>query len=142
VGQEEIDGKAQVQITASPFVPRAHSPWQRHGLPTGDDWTARVELLKRGVRGPGVRLVWRGLFSRLITAALARGDRRLTAVIEHAWRAGVRRPADAENSAAWEEAFAAAGLDMAFYGSRARTADEVLPWGHIAASRQQEAASN
>ncbi len=141
VGQEETQGRAQVQVVASPFVPRAHSRWERQGLVTGDEWALRVETLKRGVRAPGLRLGWRGLSTRLVEAALARGDRRVGSALEHAWRAGMRRPADAENPGGWEAAFVAAGLDMAFYGSRERGADEALPWGRIAASREQRVVS-
>jgi hypothetical protein len=131
IGHAEIDGRAQVQVVAAPFIARAHGPWQRAALPDGEQWDKRVSLLAQGVRGPSLRLVWRGLDTRLIEAALARGDRRLSAVIEGVWRSGVRRAADNRNIALWQAAFASADLNMAFYAARPRSTDEILPWQHI-----------
>lgn len=113
IGREEINGRAQVQVIATPFVQRAFGPQAQARLLLGDEWQERVDVLARGVRGPGLRLQWRGLETRLPTAALARGDLRMGAVIEHAWRGGMRRPADAQDATAWQSAASAAGVDLA-----------------------------
>lgn len=131
IGREEIDGQAQVHVVLTPFIPRAHSACQRAPLLNDDDWGKRLELLQRGIRGPGLRLFWRGLETRTIEAALARGDHRVGDAIKAAWNAGMRRPEDAQNIGAWQAAFAAAGLDMAFYTTRTPAANETLPWQHI-----------
>ncbi len=112
MGREEIDGRAQVLMTVEPFIPRAHSRWERDGLPAGEAWQSTVAQLAKGVRGPGLRLTWQGLETRLVQAALARGDRRLGRVIEYAWRGGMRRPEDSGDVAGWQAAFASAGLDI------------------------------
>lgn len=113
IGREEIDGRAQVQVIATPFTPRRFGRHAGARLIVGEEWQERVAALAQGVRGPGLRVQWRGLETRLVTAALARGDRRMGAVIEQAWRAGMRRPADALDAAAWEAAARAAGVDLA-----------------------------
>ncbi len=127
IGREEINGQAQVHVQATPFIARAHSPEQHAPLLVGDEWDKRVDLLSKGIRGPGLRLQWRGLETRLVEAALARGDRRLGAVIEAAWRGGMKRPDQCQDAAAWQAAFAAAGLEMATEAAREHPAAEVLP---------------
>ena len=64
----------------------------------------------------------------LVEAALARGDRRMGAVIEEVWRRGGREYFSLDR---WLEAFAACGLDIDFYGTRERPLDELLPWEHM-----------
>jgi len=131
VGRAEVDGRAQVHVVATPFIPRPHSPWQRTGMVVGQEWERWVDTLSKGMRGPGLRLQWQGLTTRLVEAALARGDRRLGQVIATAWRSGMHHPDQCQDSTAWQAAFDAAGLDIAFYAVRERPDNEILPWQHI-----------
>ena len=66
-------------------------------------------------------------------AVLARGDRRLGRVLERVWRSGGRLDAWSEHLSVqrWLDAFAACGLDPAFYANRRRSEDEILPWSMI-----------
>jgi hypothetical protein len=75
-----------------------------------------------------------------LEAVIARGDRRLGAVIEHAWRAGARFDAWEEHfrEDLWLAAFEKAGLSPAFFGRRQRTISELLPWDHIHGHRGRE----
>jgi hypothetical protein len=111
IGREEINGQAQVQVIATPFIPRVGDA-DGAGLIVGEEWERRLDALNRGIRGPGLRLQWRGLETRQAAASLARGERSLGAVIEAAWRGGMRRPDDAHDAAAWQAAFSAAGIDL------------------------------
>jgi radical SAM superfamily enzyme YgiQ (UPF0313 family) len=112
IGREEINGQAQVQLTLTPFIARAGSPLLGGHMAAAEDRERRVAALTRLVRGPGLRLQWRGLETRPAEAALARGDRRVGAVVEAAWSAGMRRPEDTHNAPAWQAAFQSAGLDI------------------------------
>jgi hypothetical protein len=69
----------------------------------------------------------------ILEAVFARGDRRLGAVIVEAWKRGARFDAWDETfrNEIWQEAFAATGVDPAFYAHRERPFDELLPWDHI-----------
>jgi hypothetical protein len=64
---------------------------------------------------------------------LARGDRRLGAVIENAYRLGAVFDAWTEhfNGEIWQKAFAQAEIDPHFYTRRERPTDEILPWDFI-----------
>ena len=68
-----------------------------------------------------------------LEAVLARGDRRLSAVLERAWELGCRLDGWEENFNfdAWMQAFADTGVDPAFYANRELLPDEVMAWDHI-----------
>lgn len=126
-------GNVDVNVSVATFVPKPHTPFQWLPLADLDLIAARQERLRRALRGRGLNLSWHDPDSTLLEAVLSRGDRRLSRVIERAWRNGARFDAWDEHFryALWAEAFAAEGLDPHFYVGRLRGADEVFPWGHI-----------
>lgn len=69
----------------------------------------------------------------VLEAVFARGDRRLAAVIFEAWKRGARFDGWDEcfNEAIWQQAYAATGIDPAWYAHRERSFDEILPWDFI-----------
>lgn len=125
--------KATVNVGVSTFVPKPHTPFQWVPLDTIDQIAAKQRLLKRGLHGQGLNLRWNRPEETLLEAFLSRGDRRLGAVIERAWRLGTRFDAWQEhhNHGAWRQAFEAEGLEMDFYTHRPRPVDEVFPWDHL-----------
>ena len=64
---------------------------------------------------------------------MARGDRRLGAVIEEATRRGAKLDGWDEyfSYQTWMDAFEACGVDPAFYTVRGYAEDEVLPWDTV-----------
>ncbi len=133
IGFRELGRKASVRIGVSTLVPKPHTPFQ--WLPMADEATLReqIGLLERQVRGPGLELSWNKPAETLLEAALSRGDRRLAGVIQAAWELGAGFDAwgDQLNLGAWQQAFAAHGLDPNWYARRERSLDELLPWDHI-----------
>ncbi|MCC6799236.1 MAG: TIGR03960 family B12-binding radical SAM protein [Anaerolineae bacterium] len=125
--------KATVNVGVSTFVPKPHTPFQWVPLDTVEQIRAKQALLRQQVRGQGLNLRWNRPEETLLEAFLSRGDRRLGAVIEHAWRLGTRFDAWQEHHdhAAWMQAFDERGLETAFYTHRERGVDEVFPWDHI-----------
>jgi hypothetical protein len=71
--------------------------------------------------------------SSLLEGILSRGDRRLGAVIEAAWRRGARFDAWAEELQPdlWWQSLAEAGVDGLELAYREYPPDAVLPWDHI-----------
>jgi hypothetical protein len=73
----------------------------------------------------------------LVEGLLSRGDRRVGAVIEAVWRAGGRFDGWSEHFSferwmtAADEVFGVGPVSMAWYTTRERDADEVLPWDHL-----------
>ena len=68
-----------------------------------------------------------------IEGILARGDRRLGAVLLDVYKRGAKYDAWSEHFdvTKWNDAFDACGLDAAFYNERQRDFDEILPWDFI-----------
>ncbi|RJQ09696.1 MAG: TIGR03960 family B12-binding radical SAM protein [Bacillota bacterium] len=131
-------------ISLATFIPKAHTPFQWQAQVTVEEAGRRIEVVRqnlhgseragsRGKRRPGIKVDWHDPEMSRLEAVLARGDRRLHAVILEAWRRGALFDSWREffRPAAWEEAFRATGLDPAFYANRERSEDEVFPWDHL-----------
>jgi len=123
----------QVRVSASAFVPKAHTPFQWVPQNTEEELRAKVEVLRLGLKKSGVRLSWQEPRMSLLEGVLARGDRRLAKVIYRAWQLGCTFDAWSEHFdyEKWFRAFEDSGLDPAFYTHRQRSLDETLPWTHI-----------
>lgn len=134
IGEKYHGRKARVRIGVSTFVPKPHTPFQWASLFTLEEIRAKQKLMRRELRGAkGVIFNWNDPEESLLEAVLSRGDRRLGAVIERAWRKGAKFDAwgDHFKPEAWREAFAEEGLRPDWYAHRPRLADEVFPWDHI-----------
>jgi radical SAM superfamily enzyme YgiQ (UPF0313 family) len=134
IGFEVLGHKSNVRVGVSTLVPKPHTPFQ--WLPVADEATirAQIALLERRLRGPGLELSWNNPRETLLEAALSRGDRRMSDVIQRAWElgAGFDGWGDQFKAGAWTQAFAEHGLDPDWYARRERPVDESLPWDHIA----------
>ncbi len=132
-GRRVLGGKAKLNAGVSTFIPKPHTPFQWVSVDTPEQITAKQDLLKRELRDRSIKLTWTEPEETLLEAWLSRGDRRMAEVIYTAWRNGAKFDAWQEHFcyAAWTSAFAAQGLDPAFYTHRPRRADEVFPWDHL-----------
>lgn len=124
---------AQVNIGASTFVPKPHTPFQWVPLDDEANTRAKQSLLRRELRGAGLKVNWTDPEETLLEAYLSRGDRRLGVVIFRAWQLGAKFDAWQEHHRpeAWRQAFEEHGLDPNWYARRPRPIDEVFPWDHI-----------
>ncbi len=126
------EGGGNVNVSASTFVPKAHTPFQ---------WDAQIgleETLRRQayLRGPLARKKLKfkshAAPTSFLEGVMARGDRRLGRLLEEAVRRGCRFDGWREyfNWDAWQAAFDTVGLDPTWY-LRQRRPTEILPWDHI-----------
>jgi radical SAM family uncharacterized protein len=132
-GRRALGRRAEVHAGVSTLIPKAHTPFQWMAMDTREQILAKQDLLRREMRGPGLRLDLTPPDVTLHEARLARGDRKLGDVIERAWKNGARFDAWTERfqPAAWAAAFEEAKIDPGFYAGRQRPADEIFPWDHI-----------
>lgn len=132
-GQKIHGRKASLNVGVSTFIPKPHTPFQWEPMDTMAQIEAKLALLRREMRDASLRLRWNDPQESLFEGYLSRGDRRVAEAVEHAWRHGAVFDAwmDRFNREAWENAFAALGLDANFYTHRPRRIDEVFPWEHI-----------
>jgi len=130
IGRQARGKKTQVNVSVATFIPKTHTPFQWQPLEGRALLEEKHHLLRRLIRGRGLKLSWNDPETSLLEAALSRGDRRLGGVILEAWRRGARFDAwsEALNVRSWWEGFAAQGLDPAFYAHRERSLEETLPW--------------
>lgn len=132
-GRRIAGKRAALHISVGTLVPKPHTPFQWLPCDTLDQIQSKQTLLRREIRGPGLKLNWTDPQETFLETWLSRGDRRLGKVIYKAWRAGAKFDAwqDSFNLTAWQNAFARAGLNPDFYTHRPRALDEVFPWDHI-----------
>ena len=128
-------GIKRLQITASvsPFVPKAHTPFQWHEQISLAEIKRRVGFLLEAVKKEKrIKLRWHEPEMSALEGLFSRGDRRLAPVVEAAYRKGAIFSSwmDGFTLEPWQEALAEHGLGFDDY-VRARTFDEPLPWDHL-----------
>lgn len=130
----------RLTVSTSCFVPKPHTPFQWEAQVTPAEYQRKVELLRGAMRSRAITYNWHSPERSLIEAVLARGDRRLGAVLEHVVKSGGRMDAWEEyfSMARWTAAFEACGLDPAFYAHRERPLGEVLPWRVVTPGVREE----
>jgi radical SAM superfamily enzyme YgiQ (UPF0313 family) len=111
----------QVTANVTPFVPKAHTPFQWVAMAPRETVESRLALLQSRLGRLGIELRAESAASAEIQGVLARGDRRLGAVL-----ADLR----STSTGAWRRGFARHEVDPGAY-LRARAPDHPLPWGFI-----------
>lgn len=131
---ERPRGKSvSVSISVSTFVPKPFTPFQFEPQITKAEMERRQNVLKYSNKNKKVNVSWHDSSTSFLEGVFARGDRRLSAVIESAYKKGCKF--DSWNECfkleEWLDAFRECGLDPAFYCERTRSYDEVNPWDHL-----------
>ncbi|MDR2615201.1 MAG: TIGR03960 family B12-binding radical SAM protein [Oscillospiraceae bacterium] len=123
----------RIAVSTSCFVPKPHTAFQWAAQVPRAEYMRRVTLLRENMRAKAVTYSWHDADTSYIEAALARGDRRLGAVLEAALRRGARLDAWGEyfDVERWIASFEECGLDPDFYACRERDYSETLPWSVV-----------
>ncbi len=133
--REVAGGPARVTASVGWLVPKPYTPLQWMAQPRPEYFNDVRRRLREisGRRKSSVRIKMHDPDRSVLEAVFARGDRRLSAVIENAWRSGARFDGWDEcfNARIWQEAFDRSDLTVDFYAHRERPADEVFPWTHL-----------
>jgi radical SAM family uncharacterized protein len=142
LARKGVDGqKGAISAAVSWFVPKPHTPMQWAAQADADYFWHVRRLLKEAAQRSPVMFRFHRIERSILEAVIARGDRRLGAVIERAWRAGARFDGWDEHfdQLIWQKAFEESGIDPAFFGRRQRPTTELLPWDHIHGHRSRAA---
>ncbi len=131
---------ARITVSTSCFIPKPLTPFQWAPQVSPEEYQRRVALLRGTMRSKAITYNWHSPETSLIEAVLARGDRRVGAVIEHVVKNGGRLDAWDEyfSYERWKNAFEACGLDPAFYAQRERPCGEIFPWNVVSAGVTEE----
>src|SRR6058998_3676968 len=112
----------RLTLSISSFVPKPWTPFQWAPFDGADALSAKLDVIKRGVRKlSNVRVLHENPREAALQALLARGDRRvgdfleIAARLEGDWRRALRE---------WDG-------DPGFYTTRPRDVGERLPWDHF-----------
>ena len=131
---KEVKGKRGVKVTVSVscFVPKAYTPFQWFAQVPQEEFERRQRLLKESIRDRAISFHYHDARASVLEGALSRGDRRLSAVIETAWRNGAKFDGwtDQFKDEVWKDAFCRCGIAPEFYSRRTRDLEEALPWAH------------
>ena len=123
----------QVSISASSFVPKPFTPFQWEPQDTQEMLAEKQQHLMDSVTTKKIKISTHTTQTSFMEGVLARGDRRLSKVIELAWKKGCKFDSwdDQFKYDMWMEAFEEVGLDPSFYANRRRDFEEILPWDHL-----------
>lgn len=125
-----------ISISLSTFIPKPFTPFEYEPQATKEQIDERQKYLLDIIGSKGRRRIdvsWSHYDTTILEAVLARGDRRLSAVIYEAWKNGCKLDGWNEyfKPDVWNKAFETVGLDKAFYANRKREYDETAPWEHM-----------
>ena len=137
IPKEHRNGKCQINVSTSFFVPKPFTPFQWMPMCTEEDFLEKAKTTKEAIRNQlnrkSIRYQWHNADVTMIEGVLARGDRKLSAVLYDVYRQGELFSAWSEffDRRRWEDAFDKTGIDPSFYTTRERPAEEIFPWDFI-----------
>ena len=124
--------RGQLTVSLSTFIPKPHTPFQWHRqLPPGAVRDIQ-EYLKKTIRHRNLNLKWHDARMSLLEGLLSRGDRRISELIEGAYRRGCRFDgwSDEIRFDRWEETIESLGIKSEEYLG-GRPLGGPLPWDYI-----------
>ena len=133
VGRKTAKGRRpEITLSASSFVPKPVTPFQWLGQDRKENLYRKQDRIAARVRR-GVRFKHHECETSFLEAVFSRGDRRLSAVVERAWRAGARFDGWSEHfrDDVWMRAFRDEGIDPEVYAYRDWSPTRPLPWDVI-----------
>ena len=137
VPKEKRNGKCQITISTSFFVPKPFTPFQWAGMYTPGDYLARARVVNEGVHAQlnhkSIKYNWHEADVTVLEGILARGDRKIGQALLKVYEKGGIFDAWSEyfDYQRWEDAFAECDIDTDFYTMRERDLDEIFPWDFI-----------
>ena len=122
-----------ITLSVASFVPNPFTPFQWQPQQPIEEIERRQQFLKGEIKTNKITYNYHDARTGRIEAMLAKGDRRQSAAIYAAVKAGQRLDGWDEffSYDAWIKAFTDAGLDPDFYACRTIPFEETLPWDHI-----------
>lgn len=119
---EELGHKGELTLSVNAFVPKPFTPYQWSPLEEVKELKQRFKQLQNGLKKERrIRLLTESLKETVLQAALARGDRRLSAVLLLAAREEI----------GLKDAFRRAEIDPADFACRSFPLNASLPWDHL-----------
>ena len=138
--RRDVDGqRGAISASVSWLVPKPHTPMQWCAMRPAEYFFAVRRRLRELSRRSPVRFSFHRIERSILEGLLCRGDRRVGAVVEAAWRNGARLDAWDEHFdySKWSVAFEQTGIDPASYVHREIPSGQALAWSHILCPRSE-----
>jgi radical SAM family uncharacterized protein/radical SAM-linked protein len=122
-----------ISIGVSPFIPKAHTPFQWCGQKPFDELAEKKKFIKGALIKKGFHIKGHDIEMSLLEAAFSRGDERSSSLIEKAWSLGCRLDGWSEvfDFGKWKTAMHLTGIDAADLATKTFDFDDHLPWEGI-----------
>ena len=131
---EKPRGKGvNVSASVAVFVPKPFTPFEFEPQDTLAVIEEKQKHLLASLTTKKMSVSYHDAKTSFLEAVFARGDRRLCAVLEAAWRGGCLFDGWGEyfKFDKWLAAFEKCAVSPEFYANRRREYDEIMPWDHL-----------
>ena len=120
----EVGCKGRLTLSINPFIPKPFTPFQWMAMDNQKTVEKKLQYIKKALqKNRRIEVLVESPKEAYIQGVLARGDRRLSAVLAAC--------AADRGSKSFKSEMKAAGLDMDEMNYRERSFDEFLPWSHL-----------
>ena len=127
---EKVGCKGRLTLSINPFIPKPFTPFQWMAMDNQKVVEKKLQYIKKALqKNRRIEVLVESPKEAYIQGVLARGDRRLGAVIAAC--------AADRGSKSFKSEMKAAGLDMDNMNYRERSFDEFLPWSHLDLGMQE-----
>lgn len=137
IPKEERNGKVSIITSTSFFIPKPFTPFQWARMSTKQEFLDKAYLTKHAIMDQlnqrSIKYSWHEADLSVLEGVLARGDRKIGAVIQKAYEKGCLYDAWTElfHNDIWLQCFDECDLNIDFYTTRERSLDEIFPWDFI-----------
>ena len=137
VPKEKRQGKVSITVSTAFFIPKPFTPFQWQAMLKSEDYLDKAHFLNNSIKEKlnkkSIKYNWHDAETSIIEGLLARGDRRVSRVIEKVYEKGEIFDAWTEyfDFKNWTDAVEDEGLSLDYYVYRQRDLDEILPWDFI-----------
>lgn len=137
IPKDRRNGKCQITISTSFFVPKPFTPFQWARMYPPEDYIGRAKIVndtvKEQLNRKSIKYNWHEADVTVLEGVLARGDRKVGQVLRKVYEKGEIFDAWSEffDYQRWLDAFEECGVTMDFYTMRERPLDEIFPWDFI-----------
>lgn len=127
---EKVGCKGRLTLSINPFIPKPFTPFQWMAMDNQKVVEKKLQYIKKALqKNRRIEVLVESPKEAYIQGVLARGDRRLGAVIAAC--------AADRGSKSFKSEMKAAGLDMDNMNYRERSFDDFLPWSHLDMGMQE-----
>ena len=137
IPKDQRNGKCQITVSTSFFVPKPFTPFQWARMCTIDEFLGSARIVNHEIKDQlnkkSIRYNWHEADVSVLEGLLARGDRKVAEVLKDVYEHGGIYDAWSEtfDNQKWVDALERTGTDMNFYVHRERSLEEKLPWDFI-----------